>query len=231
LILVRALWSMGGFDMRSSCLLPAVNSPLLVFMVQCPVMDDVEARTRQELVDILAVLTELTGLPSRWSGRVELVPEADFKGRKRQICDIQIDAALATQDARWATLIHEALHSVSADYNGVDFRTSPGWEEGVVEKLQRMLRPVILTRLSISVDPNTFVPGETQHQYNKYIEALTSLSQALNYIEAQFFHDLLKMPIGQRPTFVFGLGNQLPGQKRVDFFRLFSVANSLLKDY
>ncbi len=94
-----------------------------------------------------------------------------------------------------------------------------------------MLRPVILTRLSISVDPNTFVPGETQHQYNKYIEALTSLSQALNYIEAQFFHDLLKMPIGQRPTFVFGLGNQLPGQKRVDFFRLFSVANSLLKDY
>ena len=190
-----------------------------------------EARTQKELIDIVAVLMELTGLPSRWSGRVELVPEAEFKGRKRAICDIQIDAALATQDARWATLIHEALHSVSADYSGVDFRTAPGWEEGVVEKLQRMFRPVILTRINITVDPATFVSGETQHQYNKYIEVLISLSQTLNYTEEQFFYDLLKMPIRQRPTFVFGLGNQLPGQKRIDFFRLFSVANSLLKDY
>ncbi len=194
-------------------------------------MDDLEARTQQELADIVTVLVELTGLSSRWSGHVELVPEADFKGRKRQICDIQIDAVLATQDARWATLIHEALHSVSAGYNGVDFRTSPGWEEGVVEMLQRMLRPTILARLSINLGPSTFAHGEYQHQYNKYIEVLISLSQALNYDEAQFFHDLLKMPISQRPTFVFGLGNQLPGQKRIDFFRLFSVANSVLKDY
>ncbi len=97
--------------------------------------------------------------------------------------------------------------------------------------LQRMLRPTILARLSINLGPSTFAHGEYQHQYNKYIEVLISLSQALNYDEAQFFHDLLKMPISQRPTFVFGLGNQLPGQKRIDFFRLFSVANSVLKDY
>ena len=58
-------------------------------------MDDLEARTQQELTGIVSLLTELTGLPSRWSGRVELVPDAEFKGRKRQMCDIQIDAALA----------------------------------------------------------------------------------------------------------------------------------------
>ena len=81
-------------------------------------MDDSEARTRKELAEIIAVLTGLTGLPPRWSGRVELVPEAEFKGRKRPICDIQIDADLVTQDARWATLIHEALHSISVGYNG-----------------------------------------------------------------------------------------------------------------
>ena len=51
-------------------------------------MDDLEARTQQELTAIILILTELTGLPSRWSGRVELVPDAEFKGRKRQVCDV-----------------------------------------------------------------------------------------------------------------------------------------------
>ncbi len=102
---------------------------------------DPSAQVRAELEQIMPVVSQLTGLPARWSGRVELVTEADFKGKKRFGCDIQIATELAEQDARWATLIHESLHCHSAGYNGVDFRTYRGWEEGVVEQLQRLLRP------------------------------------------------------------------------------------------
>jgi len=44
-------------------------------------MDELEARTQAELEDVMAVLTEMTGLPSRWSGRVELVPGANFRAK------------------------------------------------------------------------------------------------------------------------------------------------------
>lgn len=167
-------------------------------------MDDLQARTQQELTDIVLILTELTGLSSRWSGRVELVPDAEFKGRKRQMCDIQIDAALAAQDERWPTLIHESLHSISAGYSGTDFRTMPGWEEGVVEYLQRRFCPIIFNRLGIaSAD---FASREERHEYNKYIDQLQLLRQALNDEELPFFLDLLRIPIGKRPAFVLGQG-------------------------
>ena len=191
-------------------------------------MDDLQARTQQELTDIVLILTELTGLPSRWSGRVELVPGAEFKGRKRQMCDIQINAALAAQGERWPTLIHESLHSISAGYSGTDFRTMPGWEEGVVEYLQRRFCPIIFDRLGVA--PADFAAREERHDYNKYIDQLQLLRQALNDEELPFFLDLLRMPIGKRPAFVLGQRLFL-GEKRSDFVWLFSVANSVLKDF
>ena len=199
-------------------------------------MDDLTARTQQELTDIVAVLTELTGLPSRWSGRVELVPDAEFKGRKRQICDIQINAGLVAQDERWPTLTHEALHSISVGCSGTDFRIMPGWEEGVVEHLQRQFCSIIFNRLGIGISAADFSARDKQHQYNKYIDQLNLLRQALGYDEQrydeqQFFLDLLKIPIRERPAFIFGQGNLLPGQKRIQFIQLFSSANSVLKDF
>ena len=194
-------------------------------------MDDLEARTQNELTDVILILTELTGLPSRWSGRIELVPNAEFKGRKRQMCDIQIDAALAAQDERWPILIHEALHSISAEYRGTDFQTMPGWEEGVVEYLQRHFCPVIFNRLGIPIALTDFALREQRHQYNKYIKQLDLLRQALDYDEPQFFLDLLKVSIRERPGFIFGQGNLLLDQERVRFVRLFSSANSVLKDF
>lgn len=138
-------------------------------------MDEREVRTQKELADIVAVLTEVTGLPSRWSGRVELVPDAEFKGRKRQMCDIQIDADLSDREERWATLIHEALHSISAGYNGMDFRVLRGWEEGVAEQLQRLYRPIVLRRLGVNLEESVFLSNELHHQFDPYIAALESL--------------------------------------------------------
>lgn len=191
-------------------------------------MEDLQARTQSELTDIIVILTELTGLPSRWSGRVELVPNAEFKGRKRQKCDIEINAGLAAEEERWPTLIHEGLHSTSAGYSGTDFRTMPGWEEGVVEYLQRHFRPIIFDRLRIP--QADFAAREERHEYNKYIDQLQLLRQSLDHEELPFFLDLLRMPIRKRPAFVLRQGLLL-GKERSDFVRLFSAANSVLKDF
>lgn len=96
---------------------------------------DLTARTRAELEAIMPLVSALTGLPTRWSGMVELVADAGFKGKKRFACDVQLNAALASEDARWTTLIHESLHAVSAGYSLLDYQDLPGWEEGVVERL------------------------------------------------------------------------------------------------
>lgn len=191
-----------------------------------------EARTQQELVDIVAVLTELTGLSSRWSGRVELVPEAEFKGKKRFICDIQIDAALAGQEARWTTLIHEALHSVSAGYIRDDYQDFQGWEEGVVEQLQRLFRPRVLSRLGVTVTPEVFRELEAEHGYNKFVAALETIREALNIPATNvetFYLDLLATPIKDRQSYVNGYGFSLPPSQRSDFFAVVSAASATLR--
>src|SRR5579862_3523590 len=110
-------------------------------------MDNLAEQIRAELESILPLVEELTGLVSRWSGVVELVSDAEFRGKKRFSCLIQIDIDVARQQSRWTTLIHEALHCVSAGYIASDYREYPGWEEGVVEQMQRLIRPQILARL------------------------------------------------------------------------------------
>ena len=75
------------------------------------------------------------------------MPGADFKGKKRFSCDIQIQEALAKTEARWTTLIHESLHTFSSGYLREDYQAYRGWEEGVVEQLQRLLRFEVFHRL------------------------------------------------------------------------------------
>src|SRR5579864_3196786 len=102
-------------------------------------MNHSEAQIGEELERILVVVSELTGLPSNWSGRVELPPDADFKGKKRFSCDILIRDELAREPIRWSTLIHEALYCFSAGYRRDDYHMYRGWEEAVVEQQQRLL--------------------------------------------------------------------------------------------
>ncbi len=192
---------------------------------------ELQGRTETELQEIIAVLTELFHLPSRWSGRLELVPDAGFKGKKRFTCDIQIDSALASQEARWSTLIHEALHTVSTGYVPTDYRDFPGWEEGVVERLQRLFRPVIFARLEISVADEVFRNSEEKHNYNKYIRALEQIRAGVNIPETEFYSSLLRIPIKGRFHHVYGMGGVLTGRDRSEFIHTLSVANSVLKDF
>ena len=132
---------------------------------------------------------------------------------------------------RWATLIHEALHAVSTGYVGTDYRDAPGWEEGVVEWLQRYFRPTILAKLKVTVPDEVFQETQVKHNYNKYIDALERLRLNLELPAEEFYMSLLKTPIKERSSFVFGLGNQLSSHERITFFRVFSAANSILKDF
>ena len=195
-------------------------------------MEDLQARTQQELAAIILILTEPTGLPSRWSGRVELVPDAGFKGKKRFVCDIQIDFALTGSDQRWTTLIHEALHAVSAGYIRDDYQQFQGWEEGVVEQLHRLFRSRLLLRLGVDVDPQIFETLDSEHGYNKFIAALETTRQALNITPDQtesFYLDLLSVPIKDRLRHINAYGFLLPTPQRTEFFATVSAASAVLR--
>ena len=196
-------------------------------------MDDLEARTQKELADIIAILTELTGLPSRWSGRVELVPDARHKGLKQPSCGIEIDAGLAEQDLRWLTLIHEALHSLSPRYTSTDFRELRGWEEGVVEQLQRLFRPEMFSRLGVAILEDMVISADLRHPFNPYIGALEKLRVGMGTfqpIESQttFYTNLLALPIKERPASLLRHGFRLQPEQRGIFMAIFSQSNSIL---
>lgn len=194
-------------------------------------MGDAEAQVREELERIVSALGPLTGLPSRWNGSVELVRDARVLGRKPFDCHVVINERLVGEPVRWRTLIHEALHSFSAGYNSTDYQSLRGWEEGVVEQLQRLLRPGILQSMNVEVEEAVFEGAEAGHPFNPFIAHLESLRLALSREdEVAFYAELLATPIRQRPGFVFGLGNLQPTQIRIPFIRLFSVADAGLKE-
>ncbi len=189
---------------------------------------DLEAQVRAELTQIMPLVSALTGLPTRWSGRVELIEGADFKGKKRFTCDIQIAADLANQDTRWATLIHESLHCHSAGYNGNDYRDFRGWEEGVAEQLQRLFRPQILLALGVAVEEAVFQQSVEFHRYNRYIRVLENLRLALPQFAdepEEFYKTLLATPIRDRIALALGWRDTLPFVDRVEFVGNFSTAN------
>ncbi len=109
---------------------------------------------QRDLERIRDVIEELTGLLSRWSGRFTVAPtSADYWGVKLWSCDIRIrEDILQDIGRRWTTLIHESLHAVSIGMRPEVYLANRGWEEGVVEQCQRLLRGQILDSLQVAID-------------------------------------------------------------------------------
>lgn len=196
-------------------------------------LTDAETQIRKELQSIVAVLQDLTGRASRWSGRIELVQDAEFKGKKHFTCAIQIDADVARRDTRWSTLIHEVFHSLSAGYVATDFRLYRGWEEGVVEQLQRLFRPAILTQLHITVGDEIFDMEQAAHPFNTYLQALESIRLAVvpndtSETREAFYMDLLVTPIRDRFSSVLRRAFTLSGEEQIAFIATLSSANAIL---
>jgi hypothetical protein len=189
-------------------------------------------RVQEELRRVEEAVSELTGLPSNWNGNVELRLEPGWRGMKPFHCDIRLDSARQTLDVRWRTHLHEMLHAHSAGYTRPAFEDYPGWEEGVVEKLQRLLRPRVLERLGLGLPETVFVQEDAEHEYNPYVEAIDSLSRFLKQpqeSEADFYVALLSTPISQRIAWTHAQGKQVPPQEFGTFLRAFAAANATLR--
>ena len=190
---------------------------------------DFMAQIRAELEQIMPLLSAYTGLPTRWSGVVELVPDADFKGKKRFTCDIQINADLASQEVRWLTLIHESLHAHSAGYNGTDYRLNRGWEEGIVEQLQRLLRPSLFPVLGVNLTDVELREADRQHPFSDRVEALEAIRRCLPVLSLPFYLHLLSVPISGRPAAVFKQVQQLPEPHRRRALYVLSASDVILR--
>jgi hypothetical protein len=189
-------------------------------------------KIRDELERLCEPISRITGLKVRWSGHVELpaASEASYRGLKPFSCSIHIRADLLNDDARWRTMIHELLHSVSAGYTMSDYQLYKGWEEGVVEQTQRLMRSTLLTNLGIVVDDSVFQSIEAESDFNTYIAAIEEARLTVSAEPPlQFYLDLLRVPMASRYAVLLNMANGLPGSRRVDALAVLSRVNSVLK--
>lgn len=187
-------------------------------------------RIQEELRQIAALLEEITSQESHWNGELHLIQGADFLGKKPFDCRIELDVALADADVRWRTLLHESLHALSSGYNQRDYNAFYGWEEGVVERLQRLLRPTVLSHLGIMEVEAACVRAEAAHPFNPYIVALQQVRAVLGAEdELTFFLALLRTPIRDRHAFLLHSGLQIGGEQGKRIIAAVSSARVLLE--
>ena len=181
-----------------------------------------EDRVRDELDAVKRAVEQLTGLRSRWSGNVILLDTAQIvalKGvevlaEKRWACDMVVNTDLIGLPIRWRTFIHEVIHSVSVGSNDADYRRFRGWEEGVVEQTQRLLRPELLGLLQARAAETACEGADRRWIFNPYVEALEALRVPLKMATTAFYMNLLKTPLASRLASVRALSDTLEHQRR-----------------
>jgi hypothetical protein len=192
-------------------------------------MEELEAQVRDELSAITNFLENRLGRRSRWDGEVELSDDASVFGKALWSGRVVVNRAVAQTDLRWRTEIHEALHLFSVGLTSATYVELRGWEEGVVEQLQRQLRPDIFRSLNIRIPEAVFLVKEAGHRYNRFIKALEDLRLLLGETPEQFYSRLLEVPLTDRPATVMAAGVLLPPDDVVLFRRTFAISFSLLR--
>jgi len=194
-------------------------------------------KIRQEVQAVVTAVENRTGLRSRWNGQLNVVDQATadflshqrFNAKKEWSCGITVVEGITEDDRRWRTLIHEALHSVSVGLTESDYSRYRGWEEGIVEWLQRCYRPDVLRSLHVRISEAFFVELEKDWLYEPYIDALERIAGQIAEVPAQmFFEKLLQTPLKERAAFVlsWGLKEAVDAAK---FKRVFAEASGKLR--
>lgn len=148
---------------------------------------------------IIQALEDILGRPSRWNGNLALERELSYSGMAHYDGSITIsELVCADPNLRWRTLIHEALHTFSPQYTRHEFLMARGWEEGVVEQMQRLLRPQVMAALGVEVDEAELATVEASHSYNVFITLLEDLRQRLGDTPFSFYRMLLASPLLER---------------------------------
>lgn len=199
--------------------------------------DRTTERLKAEIEAIVAIVEEWTGCPSRWSGEVVIVDSVSalllarqpFLAKKEWNCRIAVMDRIVDAELRWRTLIHEVLHSVSTGSREADYRLLPGWEEGVVEALQRLYRPGILERLGIVYSEAVFAVVEQHWGFAHYLTALYRLRTQLPEVsEREFFEALIQTELANRPATVLSWGKR-DALDPSAFVRLFAEVSGRLR--
>lgn len=95
----------------------------------------------EKLQQMRLFMEQTLGWSSRWSGVLEVDTNLLHAGAKGFDCRIRIRHDIFLDPSfRWRTLLHELLHSFSPAYSPSEYRMFLGWEEGVVEQMQRLFR-------------------------------------------------------------------------------------------
>ncbi len=123
---------------------------------------------------------------------------------------------------------HQTLHSVSVGLIPHEYQNHLGWEEAVVEGLQRHWRPAILARLGVPADEATFAETEVAWVYEYYLTALRQIAAEIAAVvpEPQFFLALLKTPLKDRKAHALAWGRRSPDWER--FKRIYAAASGVL---
>lgn len=175
-----------------------------------PQSEDPQERITEEIRQVITEVEQMTGLHSRWNGSVTvwearlagIMGRRPFIAKKTWDCGITVVDALIEDNQRWRTLIHEALHSVSVGMNEADYGRFLGWEEGVVEWLQRHWRRQILLTLGVDIPEDRFADIERIWPLNGYLDALETLRAGCGQEPAFFYRTLIRTPLAQRLTMV-----------------------------
>lgn len=192
-------------------------------------MDELEKQITGEVSAITVFLEQQLGRRSRWNREVELSDDPASFGKALWNGRINIDRTLAKTDLRWRTQIHEALHLFSVGLNSSSYSQLRGWEEGVIEQLQRKLRASTLSTLNVSVPEDIFLAVENRHYYNSFISALEEIREALREPAEAFYLRLLATPLTERPAGVVELSRRLTTEETISFRRIFALSFSILR--
>lgn len=118
---------------------------------------------------------------------------------------------------------------LSPQYTRAEYDRFIGWEEGVVEQCQRLLRADILYRIGISVDVDVMDVEERLHPYNRYIIVLEDLRVQLNLSAQEFYPSLLATELSMRTALLMNLGDRLKdAQARANFRTALLIAQGKL---
>jgi hypothetical protein len=179
-----------------------------------------EGELQLNLRQIIQVLEDILGRPSRWNGKAYLARTISFGGAAHYDGSISVsELVYGEPNLRWRTMIHEAIHTFSPPYTRPEYNAAQGWEEGVVEQMQRLLRPQVLAALGVMVQAEVLANAEADHQYNAYIVLLEDLRLHLRDAPVGFYRTLLSTPLPERATVLRQSGIMLEEQERQAYRR------------
>jgi hypothetical protein len=164
-----------------------------------PASSDDVRRMTQEIGTINRAVSRLTGLQSHWSGILDVDPNLRWTGEKLRSCTIKLNGDPAQDIKRFSTGTHEVLHAHSVGlFESGAYVGRRGYEEGVVEQTERVLRDEVLADLGFSAGHLDFRAIDAESAHNGYIERLEEPREMTQRDARTFYVDLLRTPLVDR---------------------------------